>query len=234
MPLTSLSQRNGSKRCENITASRGFSEKETKIRNSQQQRRFKENPMKFGKELFQKRNFGEPKFTSQIALDYFAKLYRDEQRDFSFTPLPEMVRPSPPTHILSENAPTQEEIMQVLRLKRNGAAPGPNGISYLPYKRCPALWPYLHTIFSKIWKTNDVPKGWASASIILLPKSDKTADPAEFRLIAFKHNRESISPFLANALNVSCSNKFTSHTQKGLKLTPRVAWNIPSLCSKHF
>ena len=94
---------------------RVFREKETKIRNSQQQRRFKENPMKFGKELFQKRNSGEPTFTSQIALDYFAKLYRDEQRDFSFTPLPEMVRPSPPTHILSENAPTQEEIMQVLR-----------------------------------------------------------------------------------------------------------------------
>jgi len=196
---------------------RVFREKETKIRNSQQQRRFKENPMKFGKELFQKRNFGEPKFTSQIALDYFAKLYRDEQRDFSFTPLPEMVRPSPPTHILSENAPTQEEIMQVLRLKRNGAAPGPNGISYLPYKRCPALWPYLHTIFSKIWKTNDVPKGWASASIILLPKSDKTADPAEFRPIALTNTIGKVffSVFSKRLERFMLANKFTSHT-KGL------------------
>ena len=106
--------------------------------------------------------------------------------------------------------------MQVLRLKRNGAAPGPNGISYLPYKRCPALWPYLHTIFSKIWKTNDVPKGWASASIILLPKSDKTADPAEFRPIALTNTIGKVF-FSVFSKRLERFMKFTSHTQKGFK-----------------
>ena len=67
---------------------RAYREREVLIKNSQQQKKFKKNPMKFGKELFQKKTVGEPSFSSQVALDYFAGLYKDEKRDHTFTPLP--------------------------------------------------------------------------------------------------------------------------------------------------
>jgi len=51
---------------------RAYREREALIKNSQQQKKFKKNPMKFGKELFQKKTVGEPSFSSQVALDYFA------------------------------------------------------------------------------------------------------------------------------------------------------------------
>ena len=114
----------------------------------------------------------------------FSGLYKDEKRDHTFTPLPEMKRPSAPLHMFSEDPPSPREIMEVLKLKRNGAAPGPNGISYIPYKRCPALLSTLHAIFAKVWKTRDVPASWSSAAIILLAKSQKTSEPGEFRPIA--------------------------------------------------
>ena len=95
-----------------------------------------------------------------------------------------MKRPPPPTHIFSEEPPSKKEITDVLRLKRNGAAPGPNGISYIPYKRCPALVPILQQIFEKVWKDKEIPASWASASIILLSKSQQTSNPADFRPIA--------------------------------------------------
>ena len=183
-------------------------EREAVIRNCQQQKQFKKNPMRFGRELFQKKVSGDPTFSSQVALDYFSKIYHDEKRETPFTPLPEMKRPPPPVHLLSEEPPSQAEIMTVLRLKRNGAAPGPNGISYVPYKKCPAVWPFMHKIFSKVWETRDVPSSWAFASILLLPKSDKTSDPAEFRPIALTNTMGKI--FFS-------VNKFTSHAQKGFK-----------------
>ena len=77
--------------------------------------------MRFGKELFQKKSSGEPNFSSQVALDYFAKIYNDEERDCTFTPLPEMKRPPAPTFLLSEEPPSQGEIMSALRL--NATAP---------------------------------------------------------------------------------------------------------------
>ena len=66
---------------------RVYREREVLIRNVRQQREFKKNPMRFGKELFQKKTSGEPAFTSEIALDYFAKLYQDEKRDNTPTAL---------------------------------------------------------------------------------------------------------------------------------------------------
>jgi len=64
--------------------------------------------MQFGKELFQKKCIGQPTFSSEVAVDYFAKLYRDEQRDHSFLPLPEMKRP--PQHPLLETPPQNKKL----------------------------------------------------------------------------------------------------------------------------
>ena len=178
--------------------------------------------MQFGKELFQKKSVGQPTFSPQVAGDYFAKLYHDEKRDHSFDPLPEMKRPPLPQFPLFENPPTKQEIAEVLRLKRNCAAPGPNGISYVPYKRCPALIPTLQGIFSKVWKSKDVPPNWASASVLLLSKSEQTSNPAEFRPIALTNTIGKIffSIFSKRLESFMLVNKFTSHSQKGFKAYP--------------
>ena len=48
---------------------------------SHQQQRFKKDPMKFGKSLFDKKSSDDPCFEEIKGFDYFSKLYRDEKRN---------------------------------------------------------------------------------------------------------------------------------------------------------
>src|SRR6185437_8130264 len=77
--------------------------KATKLRaesrfNSSQQRKFKADPRKFSKTLFEKKNCGEPDFPEQKAFDYFSVLYRDEARGDSVNAMPDMKSPAAPKH----------------------------------------------------------------------------------------------------------------------------------------
>ena len=74
--------------------------------------------------------------------------------------------------------------MKSARKKRNGAAPGMNALSYVPYKKCSSIIKFLAKLGRKIWKSRDIPVDWAMAYIILLPKSENLTLVSEFRPIA--------------------------------------------------
>ena len=74
-----------------------------------------------------------------------------------------MKAPSLPTHVFSEAPPGLKEIQDVIHPKRNAAAPGLDGITYVPYKRCPAILPVLVQLFSKIWTSGKIPADWGAA-----------------------------------------------------------------------
>ena len=84
----------------------------------------------------------------------------------------------------NNRCPTLSEIRKSVRFKRNGAAAGLNSLTYVPYKKCPAIWTILAKLFRKVWQTRTVPDSWASAFIVLISKSDKVHLPSEFRPIA--------------------------------------------------
>ena len=121
--------------------------------NSRQLARFKHDPMKFGKQLFEKKVSGDPSFTSDAAFEYFSKLYADPTRAEPTTAMPEMKNVESPTFLLSEAPPTAKEILNAIKSKSNGAAPGLDCLSYVPYKRCPSLLPILVQVFAKIWSS---------------------------------------------------------------------------------
>ena len=145
-------------------------------RSTKKQSQFRADPMKFGKSLFEKSVSGAPAFSESDGYAYFSKLYRDVARGDKQTALPEMTRPARPSFVLSEDCPSESELEGIIKLKRNGAAPGIDGIRYVP--RC--LVRVLFKIFKKVWVTKDIPAEWATASIQLLAKSGNLNDPAEF------------------------------------------------------
>jgi hypothetical protein len=79
--------------------------------------------------------------------------------------------------------PTVKEIRQSARKKRNGAAPGLNALTYVLFKKCPALLNFICPFFVRVWTSGEIPSDWAIAFTILLAKSDKLHDPSEFRPI---------------------------------------------------
>ena len=169
--------------------------------------------------MFEKKANGEPDFTEEKAFNYFSNLYQDEKRAEPVDPLPEMKSPSKPCHAFSDAPPSLKEIQDVIHPKRNAAAPGLDGITYVPYKRCPALLPVLVELFGKIWRCNEIPADWSAASIQLLAKSSKLTEPSEFRPIALTNTVGKIFfAVIAKRLEQFMSkNKYISHVQKGFK-----------------
>ena len=146
---------------------------------------FRSNPYKFAAKLFDNSQFsGKPTFSADEAQQYFEKTYRDEDRDYVYCPPPGLQRPDIPSHVFSLRCPTENEIKRSVRRKRNGAAPGLNALSYVPYKKCSAVLNFLILLGQKIWKTKEIPNDWAMAYIILLSKSNDLHLVSEFRPIA--------------------------------------------------
>ena len=95
-----------------------------------------------------------------------------------------MERLNLPSSFFVMRCPTKSEIRKSIHRKRNGAAPGLNGLPYLPFKKCAALQTFIHQLAQKVWKTRNVPTDWAEAFIALLSKSQNLASVSEFRPIA--------------------------------------------------
>lgn len=112
------------------------------------------------------------------------KIYHDQCRSHDYTPLPGLRRPDLPQINFFQKPPTFKELKRSVRTKRNGAAPGLNALSYVPYKQCGAILSVLHKIITKIYKSQDIPEDWALAYVVLLQKSEDLSKPEEFRPIA--------------------------------------------------
>ena len=95
-----------------------------------------------------------------------------------------MIRPTLPESRFSIDCPNLGDINQSIRKKRNKAAAGLNALTYVPYKKCPAILKFILQLFRKIWKTKDIPTDWACAYIVLLSKSENFSQVSEFRPIA--------------------------------------------------
>ena len=173
---------------------------------------FRIDPNKFAFNLFQgKQKNGTPTFSAETAKEYFEKTYRDEDRKYSFSALPEMSRPQLPSSFFSLRCPTKAEIRKSIRRKRNGATPGLNGLPYLPYKKCTAIQDFVYLLSQKVWKTRDVPSDWAEAFIVLLSKSDNLSTVSEFRPITIASTiGKYFSRSFQNDYKVLCCKTITS------------------------
>lgn len=148
------------------------------------EKQFRKDPNQFAKKLFNPPNTGKPTFDQNAASVYFSETYRDECRDHIYTAMDGQQRPPPPKHAFHLRSPTLKELFRSVKRKRNKASPGFNSLTYVPYKKCPAIIFTLHKIGTRIWNSREVPSDWGEAFIILLAKSEKLDDVSKFRPIA--------------------------------------------------
>ena len=77
-----------------------------------------------------------------------------------------------------------EEVKAAVNKGRAKSAPGPSGITYLVYKRCPKLLKRLWKLLKVIWKNQRVPKEWNRAEGIYVPKEEHSSGIDQFRSIS--------------------------------------------------
>ena len=145
---------------------------------------FRKDPNDFARKLFNGATPAEgPAFSAKVAEAFFPKAYRDEVRSHSYVPLDGQPRPVQPSIPFNMEPPSWQEITRSVRRKRNGASPGLDALTYVLFKKCPAILSLASRLFSMIWLSRAVPADWAVAYTILLAKSDNLHDPSEFRPI---------------------------------------------------
>ena len=104
------------------------------------ERSFKNDPNRFAQSVFTGPSTPlGPTFSQKEADEYFPKTYSDPKRGRSYTPLEGMPPKQVPTSPMRFVCPTPAALQRSARRKRNKAAPGLNGVSYVPFKKCPAI-----------------------------------------------------------------------------------------------
>ena len=83
-----------------------------------------------------------------------------------------------------DRPPTYKEFVAKLRKTRSKSSPGPNGVPYLIYKRCPGvagqLWGYL----KELWRRNKMSETWREAEGVFIPKEEGATTVDKFRTIS--------------------------------------------------
>ena len=111
-------------------------------------RRFRKNPDSFARNLLNPPKAGDLKFVEEEANAYFTKTYFDHDRQHLYNNSLNIPKASIPSIPLDLEPPSFKEFSTILKRCRNGSAPGPNGIPYLVWKRCPTLSRMLYSILS--------------------------------------------------------------------------------------
>ncbi|GFO40442.1 polyprotein [Plakobranchus ocellatus] len=80
--------------------------------------------------------------------------------------------------------PSLQKVIAVVNKARAISAPGPNGVPYLLYKRCPNVLMKLHKILQSAWKNMKISKEWMTAEGVYITKEQDCKGINQFRPIS--------------------------------------------------
>ena len=112
------------------------------------------------------------------------KKYSDPNREIPFSEPAGLVGPAAPGEEFNSKPPSLKEINAVVQKARAKSAPGPNGVPYLLYKRCPNVLKRLHKILRGAWSNLKISEQWMSADGVYIPKEKNSTEINQFRPIS--------------------------------------------------
>ncbi|GFN99521.1 reverse transcriptase [Plakobranchus ocellatus] len=80
--------------------------------------------------------------------------------------------------------PRLQDVIAVVNKARAKSAPGPNGVPYLLYKRCPNVLKKLHKLLRSAWKNIKISKEWMAAEGVCIPKKQDSRGINQFHPIS--------------------------------------------------
>ena len=157
--------------------------KKRRTRKRDQDRFFKE-PFKYARSLFDQPRSGILDVDQETLEDHLKKTYSDPARNVPLAYNTNLVWPESPGEPFNLNPPTLDEVRQVVLKARCKSAPGPNGIPYVFYKRCPKVLRWLHGNLKMAWKELHISNQWMIAEGVYIPKEQGSQGINQFRPIS--------------------------------------------------
>ena len=121
---------------------------------------FRKDPYGYSKRLLEPNKQQKISFSKSDAENYFSDIYKDSERERNFNPPESTDRPQAPSTTILTSPPKWGEIQSILRKTRNKSAPGPNGVPYIVYKKCPRTFSHIFKLMVKIWNSRQIPAQW--------------------------------------------------------------------------
>ena len=148
-------------------------------RTKQQRAAFIRNPFQAAKDLLSKK-VSTPLAIDKETLDKNLKeSLSDPMKGIPIELLSDHPEAPPLLSEMSNKSFRETDYTNILSSRRNGSKPGPNGIPYKVYKKCPRLQEFLWTIILYCQRKAFVPIQWKVSFTSFIPKVDKP-DPSNF------------------------------------------------------
>ena len=146
---------------------------------------FLSHPFEFAKSVIAPNPKGTLESSKEEVEKHLTKSHSKKENEEEEKSWPEDIVDFEPPEVDYDNSlPTLREFSQKLRKTRNNSAPGPNGVPYLVYKRCPGVARLLYAYLKGMWRKNTISRVWRTAEGIFIPKVDGAKDIGKFRTIS--------------------------------------------------
>ena len=163
------------KRAESIKSSRGKYK-----RNAEE---FISQPYSYARKVLDPQVKGRLQSSKEEVEEFVTAAHSDPAREEEI-PIPDDLYEYPEVELeFNKKPPTLKEFSALLRKTRSKSAPGPNGVPYKVYKKCPGVAKELWSYLRDLWKKNVIPDSWRKAEGVFIPKEDGATVVSKFRTI---------------------------------------------------
>ena len=145
---------------------------------------FLSQPYDFSRKLINPKPKGQLKSTKEEVESYLQKVHSNPKREEAQDIPEEMWKHKEPETAFNNKPPTYAEFTKKLRRTRTKSAPGPNGVPYRVYKRCPEVAKLLYQYLRSMWAKNVISDSWKEAEGVFIPKVDNAESVDKFRTIS--------------------------------------------------
>ena len=150
--------------------SRAESARKRRSQKKKNQERFYKDPFQFARQLFQQPRSGSLSVQKEQLEAHLRNTYSDPNREIPLSEPAGLVWPAAPRGEFNSKPPSLKEINSIVQKARAKSAPGPNGVPYLLYKRCPNVLKRLHKILRGAWSNLKISEQWMSADGVYIAK----------------------------------------------------------------
>ena len=143
------------------------------------------NPFGFTKQLLGDKRSGRLECSTEEVNHFLQDTVSDSLREQELEPNKALISPAPPTTEFNLREPSLKEVEEIIKAPRSASTPGPSGVPYLVYKRCPELLRILWKILKVIWRRGRVdPHQWRCAEGVWIPKEENSKNISQFQTIS--------------------------------------------------
>ena len=145
---------------------------------------FLSQPFDFARNVVAPKPKGEMKSTKEEVEQQLHKAHSDVKKDQEMEVPDDLIEYDEPEVAFNNDVPSWAEFNKHLRKTRSKSAPGPNGVPYIVYKRCPKVARLLWLYLRGMWKKNMISESWRTAEGVFIPKEDGATSVDKFRTIS--------------------------------------------------